>query len=546
MDNENVTLSDLQNNNIYDFLSQIDRNQPEMDNSDDISNEEPITSLYNDVNVSCNYYDELEFIDIFGKNNNCSVLSWNIQSLPSKFTEFKDCLDFYHSKGFQFDIIVLQEIWKLNDEDLFKLNGYKFICKQRSNGTGGGVGIYIRDCLKFKLLPQYSIFIEKIMETICVEIELENKKKLIITCLYRPNTHPSITQTQQLDLFIDNFTDLMAELSSLNKDTYIFGDFNIDILKICAHEKTSTFVDNCFANGFLQIITKPTRVTNSSATLIDHLYTNCIRNNFDSGIITSKISDHFPIFHFLNNSEKKKNPNFIFTRNFSETNITNFNDLLNSLSWENVLNDNNVQSSYDAFSQIFNEMFDLYFPLRKIKFNKNIHKKSPFMTKGLMISRQTKFKLSKKSIKQPTQLNIENFKKYRTLYNKLINAAKKLYYETAFEKHKLNLRKTWQILKEATRKMNDKSSIINQIIVDDVLIDDEDVICSEFDNYFTNIADKISEKINPSDRPPDSYLNDSQYEFSMGPVDHNFIIEIVSKMKAKNSTDIYGLSNNFL
>ena len=41
------------------------------------------------------------------------------------------------------------------------------------------------------------------------------------------------------------------------------GDFNIDILKLQSHEKTSIFVQNCFANEFIQIITKPTRVTNS-------------------------------------------------------------------------------------------------------------------------------------------------------------------------------------------------------------------------------------------------------------------------------------------
>lgn len=266
MDNDNIALSDLQNNNIYDFISQLNDNP-----FNETLNDEPIHSLYDDISVKCGYFDEQEFIDKFEKNTNFSVLSWNIQSLPSKFTEFQDNLDLYHSRGFQFDVIALQEIWTIHDEDLMKIKGYTFIFKQRTNGTGGGVGIYIRDSIKFKLLPQFSIFIDRIIETISVELELENKRKLIITSLYRPNTHPTITSTNQLELFTDHFTNLMAELSSSNKDTFILGDFNIDILKIQSHEKTSAFIDNCFANGFLQIVTKPTRVNHTSATLIDHI-----------------------------------------------------------------------------------------------------------------------------------------------------------------------------------------------------------------------------------------------------------------------------------
>lgn len=163
------------------------------------------------------------------------------------------------------------------------------------------MGIYIQESIKFKLLPQYSIFLDRIIETITVELELENKHKINISSIYRPNTHPELTSTQQLNQFTDLFADLMAELSSTNKDSFIMGDLNIDILKVKTHEKTSNFIENCLANGFLQIITKPTRVSNGSATLIDHLYTNCIRNRFHSGIITSRVSDHFPIFHFINN-----------------------------------------------------------------------------------------------------------------------------------------------------------------------------------------------------------------------------------------------------
>jgi len=52
------------------------------------------------------------------------------------------------------------------------------------------------------------------------------------------------------------------------------GDMNIDLLKFETHLKTSDYLDNLFQNGFLPTITKPTRITSTSATLIDHIYMN--------------------------------------------------------------------------------------------------------------------------------------------------------------------------------------------------------------------------------------------------------------------------------
>ena len=50
-----------------------------------------------------------------------------------------------------------------------------------------------------------------------------------------------------------------------------------------------------FANNILPIITKPTRVIDHTATLIDHIYTNSVQN-LTAGILTIYITDHLLIF----------------------------------------------------------------------------------------------------------------------------------------------------------------------------------------------------------------------------------------------------------
>ena len=50
----------------------------------------------------------------------------------------------------------------------------------------------------------------------------------------------------------------------------------------------------------LQVVTKPTRCTVTTATLIDHVILNVNSRKFETIILTSLLSDNFPLFHFLN------------------------------------------------------------------------------------------------------------------------------------------------------------------------------------------------------------------------------------------------------
>ena len=48
------------------------------------------------------------------------------------------------------------------------------------------MGIYVRDGIKFSHLPECSIFVERIFESIYIEVSTEDNKKIIIGSVYRP------------------------------------------------------------------------------------------------------------------------------------------------------------------------------------------------------------------------------------------------------------------------------------------------------------------------------------------------------------------------
>ncbi len=76
--------------------------------------------------------------------------------------------------------------------------------------------------------------------------------------------------------------------------------------------------------------------------------------------------------------------------------MTNFKNDLNSLSWNDVTSVNDIDECFDVFWDSFSMLYDLHFPLVKLKFNKNKHSKNDFMTPGLLISRLHKIELHKK------------------------------------------------------------------------------------------------------------------------------------------------------
>ena len=74
---------------------------------------------------------------------------------------------------------------------------------------------------------------------------------------------------------------------------------NIDFLKVGTHSKTEDYLDMLYSSNLLPVITKPTRITSHTATLIDHIYTNASTDQIIPGIVTTDISDHLPTFCFI-------------------------------------------------------------------------------------------------------------------------------------------------------------------------------------------------------------------------------------------------------
>ena len=87
------------------------------------------------------------------------------------------------------------------------------------------------------------------------------------------------------------------------------GDFNINLLKISEKIMYANFFDMLTANSLLPNIAYPTRSTQTSATLIDNIFSNSLGDIVFSGIIANKsIFDHQIIFSSFDSLTSLKLP----------------------------------------------------------------------------------------------------------------------------------------------------------------------------------------------------------------------------------------------
>ncbi len=116
---------------------------------------------------------------------------------------------------------------------------------------------------------------ETLCEVLFVKINIKqhqtnNYKSYIIGNFYRSPSY-------RISLFNEYMDSVLAALDRHgNKNITYGGDFNIDLCKYSHDNNCQELIDCSARHNFVQLINRPTRVTEHSATILDHIYTNKI------------------------------------------------------------------------------------------------------------------------------------------------------------------------------------------------------------------------------------------------------------------------------
>ena len=151
--------------------------------------------------------------------------------------------------------------------------------------------MYVSNLVSSDITYKYCLKTEK-CEELWLNVKLDSKSYFVISTLYR---HPR----SNAFVFCEK---LNATLSNLNKTTkkfLILGDLNLNTTGCNQHPHAKGYLNILSSNAAFPLITKPTRITSTSPTLLDHIITNITQNTLLPGILRSDLSDHFPTFCFI-------------------------------------------------------------------------------------------------------------------------------------------------------------------------------------------------------------------------------------------------------
>ena len=81
-----------------------------------------------------------------------------------------------------------------------------------------------------------------------------------------------------------------------NIKLFVLGDLNIDTSDTNRTSTASNYLNMIQSYGLLPLITKPTTVTETTSTILDHILTNDVHHCILPGIIQYDLSDHYPVF----------------------------------------------------------------------------------------------------------------------------------------------------------------------------------------------------------------------------------------------------------
>ena len=218
------------------------------------------------------------------RNASASFFHLNIKSLPKHHEEF--CL-LLESLRPRFSFVAVTETW-LSDHthELYGMPNYTMESRYRKCKKGGGVALYVNDNISYIVRKDLEHF-DCEMESLFIEVDskvFQTPSNIVIGIVYR-------MPDASIDIFHDRMADILNVINKENKLFYMLGDLNIDFLKCDEHRLTSSFIDTLYSNNVFPLITKPTRVTQSTATLIDHILTNNfdVMGNHKQGILCTDI-----------------------------------------------------------------------------------------------------------------------------------------------------------------------------------------------------------------------------------------------------------------
>ena len=185
-ENKNIFKPSQYQQNIFNHLNSS------MNNNDAFTDQDSDEDLIAH-SINCRYYGVSEFTNAnFCSSRTFSILHYNIHSIERHIEEFRIHLQLFN---FDFDIICISESKIVDGSEPkcdISIPNYQAPISTPTEGTKGGVLIYVKAGINFKPRNDLKIYKSKELESAFIEIINKNESNTIIGAMYR---HPCMNES---------------------------------------------------------------------------------------------------------------------------------------------------------------------------------------------------------------------------------------------------------------------------------------------------------------------------------------------------------------
>ena len=415
----------------------------------------------------------------------------NVQSLMDKLDEMK-----FKAVEETPELICCVETWLDKSHTLseIEIKNYNCINKIRSQKPNrGGVCIYYKHGIVMEEIKMKEHSKPCNCEAIWTKLTDGKGKKIIIALIYRS---PSNTN------FIEHIEEDLNHASQLNLPIVLLGDINIDLLRDTPNRRalSEVFGRQCMD----QMITSPTRITDNTQTLIDHIWTTD-KDIIKNLVIKPGLSDHHMCqFKIEGEYTLAKKSRYTF-RNINK-NAGKIVKELEEADWEELMSTENSEDAWRNLKTTIINAMDKHAPE---KISTQTGTDQPWMSAEL-----------KTSIRRKGAVNLrraygmagkEEWRVVKGNVKRLTWNLKKQLYSRRVEENQKNPNKLWKIIKDiAPSNFSQKKEAIEMDIN----------MLNEFNSHFVKTGYRIQQQL-------EDEINEH----------HNEQKEQASKSKPKNPTN---------
>ena len=280
------------------------------------------------------------------------------------------------------------------------------------------------------------------------------------------------------------------------------------------------------------------------------IFSKSLYSKSNSGVIIRDASDHLPCLSVLKDVKTGTCKKVTITkRDMKGCYVASLKAALSNLDWETELAALDINEKFNKFYEILLTLLDTHFPIKTKKVSSKQRLKEPWITKGLLNCIQRKKQYYKEFLKDRSDQIETKYKNYQNKLQRLLRYAKCDCYINQCITLKSNTKKLWLTINAVTKKITDKSCVIEAIKIDNLEYSDSSTITNAFGRYFSQVGSDFANKIKRSNKPIKSYLkNINWHERSVFliPCTQEEILRLINKLPNKISHGYDGVSNVLL